>query len=249
MIACWVSGNAQVQKGRTFWPSGSRRTPWMKVGVLTAGTPRDGNALAYRWAQALTASWNACWPAWSCCACDFPAATACWRADASALFPSWAQALSRTVVVLMARVLTSVPGPYTFLTPAAWCNFPSRWDRPTMWSGVIRLAPGPGRAITTTGSAPKASANKAWSLNALALGSIRRSTRASGCNRTRPRMLPADRRMARISSSSGQREGAVKTESPDIDSPEAGDDRAIVSVAKEERHQVLIMKRWDLGGR
>ena len=83
----------------------------MNVGLLTAGTPRDGNALAYRWAHALTACWNACWPAWSCWACDFPEATACWRADASAVFPSWAQTLSRTVVVLMASVLTSVPGP------------------------------------------------------------------------------------------------------------------------------------------
>ena len=46
MRACVVSGRAQVQKGRTCWPLGSRSTPWMKVGLLTAGTPRDGNAFA-----------------------------------------------------------------------------------------------------------------------------------------------------------------------------------------------------------
>src|SRR6266550_4279524 len=193
MSACCVSGNAHVQNGRTFWPSGSRRTPWINVGLLTAGTPRDGNAFAYRWAQALTACWNACCAAWSCWACDFPAATACWRADVSAVFPSWAQALSRTVVVLMARVLTSVPGPYTFLTPAARCNFPSRWNRPMM--------------------------------------------------------LPAESARASKSRSHGHREGAAKTDMGDADSRGVGDGRAIVLVAKEERHQLLILNLGHLRGR
>src|SRR5438128_8264376 len=115
-----------------------------------------------------------------------------------------------------------------------------------MWSGVIRSAPGPGRAITTTGSAPKASANNAWSLNAPALGSISRSTRASGCRRNRPTMLPAENRMATNRRSSGQWEGAVKTETRDADSPEGVDGRAMALVAKEQRHQVLILNRWDL---
>src|SRR5438093_3770432 len=148
----------------------------------------------------------------------------------------------------MARVLTSVPGPYTFLTPAAWCNFPSRWDRPTIWSGVIKLAPGPGCAITITGSAPKASANNAWSLNASALGSISRSTRASGCKRSRPMRLPADSRRASNSSSTGRRAGAAKMDSGDVDSREGGDGRAIVLVAKEERHQLLVLNLGDLRG-
>src|SRR2546426_1638938 len=117
-----------------------------------------------------------------------------------------------------------------------------------MWSGVIRSAPGPGRAITTTGAAPKASANNAWSLNAPELGSISRSTRASGCKRSRPMMLPADSRMASNSSSTGQREGTAKIDSGDADSCEGGDGRAIVLVAKEERHQVLVLNLGDLRG-
>jgi len=59
-------------------------------------------------------------------------------------------------------------------------------------------------------------------------------------------MLPVDNRMARNRRSSGHREGAVKTETGDADSPEGGDGRAIVLVAKEQRHQLLILNRWNL---
>ena len=118
-----------------------------------------------------------------------------------------------------------------------------------MWSGVIRFAPGPGRAITTTGSAPKASANNAWSLNAPALGSISKSTRASGCKRNRPMMLPAESARATKSRSHGHREGAAKTDMGDADSRGVGDGRAIVLVAKEERHQLLILNLGHLRGR
>ena len=59
-------------------------------------------------------------------------------------------------------------------------------------------------------------------------------------------MLPADNRMATTRRSSGQREGAVRTVTRDADSPEGVDGRAIVLVAKEQRHQVLILNRWNL---
>jgi len=52
--------------------------------------------------------------------------------------------------------------------------------------------------------------------------------------------------MATTRRSSGQREGAVRTVTRDADSPEGVDGRAIVLVAKEQRHQVLILNRWNL---
>ena len=60
--------------------------------------------------------------------------------------------------------------------------------------------------------------------------------------------LPADSRRASNSSSTGQRAGAAKIDSGDVDSRGGGDGRAIVLVAKEERHQVLVLNLGDLRG-
>src|SRR5438105_10758022 len=101
--------------------------------------------------------------------------------------------------------------------------------------------------MTTTGSAPKVSAKSAWSLNAAALGSVRRSTRASGCRRVTPIALPADRRSASSKRRTGQRAGIVNGERGTRDVARGGED-ATTSVAKEEPNEILIMEWRRLRG-
>src|SRR5947207_1635890 len=91
----------------------------------------------------------------------------------------------------------------------------------------MRLLPGAGFAITTTGSAPKVS--------------VRRSTRASGRRRVSPTALPADRRSASSKRRSGHREGIVNNDRGWRDAARDGEDAASL-VAKEERNKVLIME-------
>src|SRR5256885_16914451 len=110
----------------------------------------------------------------------------------------------------------------------------------------MRLLPGAGFAITTTGSAPKVSANSDWSLKAAALGSMRRSTRASGRRRVSPTALPADRRSASSKRRSGQREGTVNNDRGGREVAPGGEDAASL-VAKEERNKILIMEWRRLG--
>src|SRR5438132_6264648 len=116
-----------------------------------------------------------------------------------------------------------------------------------MGEGVIRVLPGAGFAMTTTGSAPNVSAKSAWSLNAAALGSMRRSTRASGRRRVNPTALPADRRSASSKRTRGQREGIVNNDRGKRDVARGGED-ATTLVAKEERNKVLIMEWRRLRG-
>jgi len=83
----------------------------MKPGLLSAGTPSEGNWAANWSAHCLAAASNAFWPAACCAAALAPDAAACRTAASSAALAVVAQISSPRLVTSSASVLTTVPGP------------------------------------------------------------------------------------------------------------------------------------------